>query len=168
MCSLRPVAVGALAALALAGCTGAGGDSASRTGDDPASEVEADAGGRWTASLGGEPIELDSADVMCETGEDSMHLRIGEINPSNPSRSTGIHAVVGTPQAEPEVRLVIYSLPDGTSLMHDPATNSGVGAVDAEAVVVGETYTVSGQGRLSGGGDSQRSTTQFELTVTCS
>lgn len=157
--SLLPVAVGALAVLAFAGCTGAGGDLAS--GDGVVT------GGDWTATLGGDPVDLENEDVVCEAGEDSTHLRIGDINPSNPSRSTGIHAVVGTPETEPEVRLVIYSLPDGTTLMHNPATNSGVGAADAEVIVDGDTYTLSGQGRLSGGRDSQQSTTQFELTVTC-
>lgn len=73
---LVPCAVGVAAALLLAGCGDAGGARASADGDS---------GGTWEATLGGHPVELADAPVVCEQAEDSMHLRIGDIDPDNPS-----------------------------------------------------------------------------------
>lgn len=149
--------VGVVAVLALAGCGGAGGVSAPLGGQS---------GGQWEATLGGHAIELADADVVCESAEDSMHLRIGDIDPANPSRATGISAIVGGPPEEPEVRIVHFSLPDGTTLLYSPAGARGPGVPKTGASIEGDTYTIDGAGTVhdpSGRG----STTAFTITVTC-
>src|SRR5699024_2384967 len=150
-------AVGVLAALALAGCGGVGGDRASER--DPS-------GGHWEATLGGEPVELEFGMVDCETVDGSMHLRIGDINTQNPSRSTGISAVIADPDQDPRVASVRFSLPDGRTLLSSPATTGGVGMPSTEVVVEGDSYEIEGAGTLTGPSNDQ-ATTRFTLAVTC-
>ena len=150
-------AVGVLAALALAGCGGVGGDRASER--DPS-------GGHWEATLGGEPVELEFGMVDCETVDGSMHLRIGDINTQNPSRSTGISAVIADPDQDPRVASVRFSLPDGRTLLYSPATTGGVGMPSTEVVVEGDSYEIEGAGTLTGP-SNDRATTRFTLAVTC-
>lgn len=150
-------AVGVLAALALAGCGGVGGDRASER--DPS-------GGHWEATLGGEPVELEFGMVDCETVDGSMHLRIGDINTQNPSRSTGISAVIADPDQDPRVASVRFSLPDGRTLLYSPATTGGVGMPSTEVVVEGDSYEIDGAGTLTGPSNDQ-ATTRFTLAVTC-
>ncbi len=150
-------AVGVLAALALAGCGGVGGDRASER--DPS-------GGHWEATLGGKPVELEFGMVDCETIDGSMHLRIGDINTQNPSRSTGISAVIADPDQDPQVASARFSLPDGRTLLYSPATTGGVGMPSTEVVVDGDTYEIEGAGTLTGASNDQ-ATTRFTLTVSC-
>ena len=150
-------AVGVLAALALAGCGGVGGDRASER--DPS-------GGHWEATLGGKPVELEFGMVDCETVDGSMHLRIGDINTQNPSRSTGISAVIADPDQDPRVASVRFSLPDGRTLLYSPATTGGVGMPSTEVVVEGDSYEIEGAGTLTGPSNDQ-ATTRFTLAVTC-
>ncbi|MGP9613200.1 lipoprotein LpqH [Brachybacterium sp. AOP42-B2-9] len=150
-------AVGVLAALALAGCGDVGG--ASDAGREPS-------GGRWEATLGGEPVELEFGMVDCESIDGSMHLRIGDISTQNPSRSTGISAVITDPDHNPQVASARFSLPDGRTLLYSPATTGGVGVPSTEVVVDGDTYDIEGAGTLTGTSNDQ-ATTRFTLTVSC-
>lgn len=155
--SLAPFAVGVVAVLASAGCGGVGGESSSP--DEPS-------GGTWEATLGGNPVELEDAPVDCEQVEGSMHLRIGDINTDNPSRSTGINAVIATPEQAPEVMVAQFTLPDGRTLLHSPAKGRGVGMPSTEVTVEGDTYSIEGAGTLHDP-SGQQATTAFTITVTC-
>lgn len=155
--SLLLDAVGVVAVLALAGCGGDGGVS------DPAGEGS---GGQWDATLGGHAVELEDADVVCEAAEDSMHLRIGDIDPANPSGAAGIIAVVAGPPEGPEVRLVNISLPDGTTLLYSPASARGPGVPSTGVSIEGGTYTIDGAGTVHDPA-GRASTTAFTIAVTC-
>lgn len=155
--SLTLSAVGVVAVLALAGCGSVGGV---RDGSDGSS------GGTWEATLGGHAIELEDDDVVCEQAEGSMHLRIGDIDPANPSRATGISAIVGGPPDGLEVRIVHISLPDGTTLLYSPASARGPGVPKTGASIDGDTYTIDGAGTVNDP-SGRGSTTAFTITVTC-
>ena len=155
--SLPSVAVGVVVTLLLAGCGGAGGES---------SPADGPSGGQWEATLGGHPVELEDASVDCELVEGSMHLRIGDINTDNPSRSTGINAVIAAPEQAPEVMVAQFTLPDGRTLLHSPAKGRGVGMPSTEVTVEGDTYSIEGAGALHDPSGTQ-ATTAFTITVTC-
>ena len=121
-------AVGVVAVLALAGCGGAGGVS------DP---TGAESGGRWEATLGGHPLELEDAGVSCEQTDDSMHLRIVHI-----------------------------SLPDGITLLYSPASARGPGVPKTGAGIEGDTFTIDGAGTVHDP-SGRSSTAAFTITVTC-
>lgn len=150
-------AAGVLAALAMAGCGGAGG--ADDSGREPS-------GGHWEATLGGEPVELEIGTVDCELIDGSMHLRIGDIDTDNPSRSTGITAVITDPEQDPQVATARFALPDGSSLLYSAATTGGVGMPSTEVTVEGDSYAIEGAGTLTDGAN-HRATTRFTISVTC-
>ena len=150
-------AVGALAALVLTGCGGFGG--ADDSGREPT-------GGHWEATLGGDPVELETGTVDCEQVDGSMHLRIGDISTANPSRSTGISAVITDPEQAPVVASANFSLPDGRSLLYSPATTGGVGMPATEVTVDEDSYDIVGAGTLTDSSNS-KATTRFTISVTC-
>jgi len=104
--------------------------------------------------------------VDCEQVDGSMHLRIGDISTANPSRSTGISAVITDPEQAPVVASANFSLPDGRSLLYSPATTGGVGMPATEVTVDEDSYDIVGAGTLTDSSNS-KATTRFTISVTC-
>ena len=71
-----------------------------------------------------------------------------------------------TPEGEPEVRLVNFSLPDGRTLLYSPADAERPGVPGSGVEVEGEIYTIQGAGTLHDP-ERQDNTAAFTISVTC-